>query len=39
MPKEIPYKNAKLMYFVEDIDSKEKLVEIIEVTVIGLDSE
>lgn len=39
MPKEIPYKNAKLMYFVEDIDSKEKLVEIIEATVIGLDSE
>lgn len=38
MPKEIPYKNAKLMYFVEDINNKEKLVEIIEATVIGLDS-
>lgn len=38
MPKEIPYKNAKSMYFVEDINSKEKLVEIVEATIMGLAS-
>ena len=32
----IPYKNAKPMYFVEDIDDKEKLAEIVKATVEGL---
>lgn len=29
MQEQIPYKNAKPMYFVEDIDNKEKLKEIV----------
>ena len=32
----VPYKNAKPMYFVEDIDDREKLAEIIECTAEGL---
>ena len=36
MTKEIPYDGAKPMYFVEDVDNKEKLAEIVEVTVKGL---
>ena len=36
MPKEIPYKGAKPMYSVEDVDNKERLAEIVEATVIGL---
>jgi hypothetical protein len=32
----IPYKNAKPMYFVEDIDNREKLAEIVITTVKGL---
>ena len=36
MSKEIPYKNGKPMYFVEDVDDKEKLAEIVKVTVKGL---
>ena len=35
MTEEIPYDGAKPMYFVEDVDDKEKLAEIIEVTVGG----
>lgn len=36
MPEAIPYENAKPMYLVEDIDDKEKLAEIINITVKGL---
>ena len=36
MAEEIPYDGAKPMYFVEDVDDKEKLAEIVEVTVRGL---
>ena len=36
MTEEIPYDGAKPMYFVEDVDDKEKLAEIVEVTVKGL---
>ena len=38
MAEEIPYDGAKPMYFVEDVDDKEKLVEIINTTVKGLAS-
>ena len=33
MTEKIPYDGAKPMYFVEDVDDKEKLVEIVEATV------
>ncbi len=33
---EIPYDGAKPMYFVEDVDDKEKLAEIVSATVKGL---
>ena len=36
MTKEIPYDGAKQMYFVEDVDDKEKLAEIVNTTVKGL---
>lgn len=36
MPEEIPYKNAKSMYMVEDTDNTELLKEIIGRTVEGL---
>ena len=36
MAEEIPYDGAKPMHFVEDVDDKEKLAEIVEVTVKGL---
>ena len=36
MTEEIPYDGAKPMYFVEDIDNKEKLAEIVTNTVKGL---
>ena len=36
MREEIPYKNAKPMYLVEDVDDKEKLAEIVNTTVKGL---
>lgn len=36
MTAEIPYKNAKPMYFVEDVDNKETLEEILMATVEGL---
>jgi TfoX/Sxy family transcriptional regulator of competence genes len=36
MPEAIPYKNAKPMYFVEDVDDKEKLAEIIKATIDSL---
>ena len=36
MAEEIPYDGVKPMYFVEDVDDKEKLAEIVEVTVKGL---
>ena len=36
MSESIPYDGAKLMYFVEDVDNKEKLAEIIKATVKGL---
>ena len=36
MGEEIPYDGAKPMYFVEDIDDKEKLAEIVTNTVKGL---
>ena len=32
----VPYKNAKPLYFVEDVDDKEKLAEIVKATVEGL---
>lgn len=36
MTTEIPYEKGKPMYFVEDIDDKQKLAEIIETTTKGL---
>lgn len=36
MPESLPYPGAKPMYLVEDIDDKEKLAEIVNVTVKGL---
>ena len=36
MAEEIPYDGAKPMYFVEDVDDKEKLAEIVKSTVKGL---
>lgn len=36
MSEVIPYKNAKPFYFVEDVDDKEKLAEIVKDTVEGL---
>lgn len=36
MPEAIPYDGAKPMYFVEDVDNKKKLTEIINITVKGL---
>ena len=36
MAEEIPYDGAKPMYFVEDVDNKEKLAEIVTNTVKGL---
>ncbi len=38
MTEEIPYDGAKPMYFVEDVDNKEKLAEIVNATVKGLTS-
>ena len=38
MTEEIPYDGAKPMYFVEDVDNKEKLAEIVNTTVKGLTS-
>lgn len=39
MTKEIPYDGAKKpMYFMEDVDNKEKLAEIVNTTVKGLTS-
>ncbi len=35
MTKDIPYDGAKPMYFVEDVDDKEKLAEIVNATVKG----
>lgn len=32
MSKEIPYKGAKLMYMIEDLDDKEKIKEIVQET-------
>lgn len=37
MTEMIPYKNAKPMYFVEDVDNKEKVAEIVNATVKGLN--
>ena len=36
MDEVIPYKNSKPLYFVEDVDDKEKLAEIVRDTVKGL---
>ena len=36
MQESIPYDGAKPMYFVEDVDDKEKLAEIVNTTVKGL---
>ena len=36
MTEEIPYDGAKPMYFVENIDNKEELVEIVKNTIEGL---
>ena len=36
MSEVIPYKNAKPMYLVEDVDNKDKLAEIITTTAMGL---
>ena len=36
MSEVVPYKNAKPMYFVEDVDNKGRLAEIINDTVKGL---
>ena len=36
MTEEIPYDGAKPMYFVEDTDNKEELVEIVKNTIEGL---
>ena len=38
MAEEIPYDGAKPMYFVEDVDDKEKLAEIVNTTIKGLTS-
>ena len=38
LPEAIPYPGAKPMYFVEDVDNKEKLAEIVNTTVKGLTS-
>ena len=38
MTEEIPYGGAKPMYFVEDVDTKENLAEIVNTTVKGLTS-
>lgn len=38
MDEVVPYKNAKPFYFVEDVDDKERLAEIVETTVKGLAS-
>ena len=37
MPESIPYDGARPMYLVENVDSKEKLAEIVEATVKGLE--
>ena len=39
MDEVVPYKNAKPFYFVEDVDDKEKLAEIVEDTMEGLLNE
>lgn len=36
MDEVIPYKNARPLYFVEDVDNKDKLAEIVKTTVRGL---
>ena len=36
MDEVVPYKNAKPFYFVEDVDDKEKLAEIVKATTKGL---
>ena len=36
MAEEIPYDGAKPIHFVEDVDNKEKLAEIVNTTVKGL---
>ena len=36
MSESIPYDGAKPMFLVEDVDDKEKLTEIVEVTIKGL---
>ncbi len=38
MTEDIPYDGAKSMYFVEDVDNKEKLAEIVKNTVKGLET-
>ena len=38
LKKEIPYKNAKPMFFVEDVDDREKLAEIVKITVKSLNN-
>lgn len=38
MDEVVPYKNAKPFYFVEDVDDKEKLAEIVKDTVEGLSA-
>ena len=37
MPKEIPYPSAKPMFLIEDLDDKEKLTKIINITVKNLN--
>ena len=39
MSEAIPYEKGKPMYYVEDVDDREKLVEIVEKTVEGLKNE
>ena len=36
MSEVVPYKNAKPLYFVEDVDNQKKLAEIVKYTVNGL---
>ena len=36
MAEEVPYDGAKPMYFIEDVDNKEKLANIVKSTVEGL---
>ncbi|MBR1795698.1 transcriptional regulator [Candidatus Saccharibacteria bacterium] len=36
MPEVTPYDGTKPMYLVEDVDDKEKLVEIVKATIEGL---